>query len=212
MPNPARSLPRYTQRAAPRPESQLVPPAAPRCSGRRLQPRRGAARPFPAGDVALRGSGSARRPTARPRCSDPQLCTHSCCVSPALPVATCTPLSTCRRQAESFYFHPHSWRQGLGAEGGSAAFPFQPGQCPSRGCGIFHSGELWSLVRAEFGPLRHVTVAVTSCSYLWPAAAGISPKSDLPAALASGQYRQCLHGARCVSSQPCLHFFLSLFF
>lgn len=111
--------------------------------------------------MTLRGSGNARRPTARPRCSAPQLCTRSCCVSPALPAATCTPLSTCRRQAESFYFHPHSWRQGLGAKGGSAAFPFQPGQCPSRGCGIFHSGELWSLVRAEFGLLRHVTVAVT---------------------------------------------------
>lgn len=85
------------------------------CAGSQLR-HRGQGDRDPATRVVLRGSGSVRHPRAPPRCNDPRLCTRSCCVSLTLPAATCTLLSTCRKQAESSYFCPHSRR-------GSAAFP-----------------------------------------------------------------------------------------
>lgn len=46
---------------------------------------------------SLRETESGRRRKAPPRCSGPLLCRRFCCVSPAPPAATCTPLSTCKR-------------------------------------------------------------------------------------------------------------------
>lgn len=45
-----------------------------------------------------RGTGSGRHQRGQPHCSGPLLCRHSCCASPARPVATCILQSTWRHR------------------------------------------------------------------------------------------------------------------
>lgn len=66
-----------------------------------------------------RGSGSGRRQRGWPRCSGPALCRHSCCASPAHPVATCTLPSTWKHSPRGHLSPAHpsrpvltDWAQG----------------------------------------------------------------------------------------------------
>lgn len=78
---------------------------------------------------------------------------------------------------------------------------------------VGHSRKLPSFARAEFGPPRHVTTAVTNGSYLWPEAAGTLPK--IRSACRTQKWTVQIVSVSCQVCQPTallLFFFLFVFF